>query len=536
MIGNVGSSLTLFILSALTHWVLASDAFAAGAGDAFSVSKQVQSVFAQHCVVCQLATSNKDQSIENLTMDTRREFLKTAAVSSSALLLPSATHGLFANPSDGRPPMRFIFMHKGNGLYPKSMVPPTLSKQEQELEKKKEAFQVDLDKHELPEWMSPMSNHKQNMTILQGLSGKMCTTGHHTWCSSLGVFKANERLSSIKWATVDFELAKLFPSPFEHIELACFPNGGGNSRGNINGIEKGFSARGPQQPNYAFGSPQVAMRELFKSVSSDKTDQVKYQLDRKVLEFVSQNEGSIAQHLGGAEKAKVKNYADSIEAIRLRNKKVDAMGDVIRQHVPQLGEKYFSDNISTIDRQHGLTEILLSTLISGITNVVTFTVDELGTRYTGIPEIENENVNLHDVGHGKSAGKFKADDIRDKIRNQHAKLIDTIVTRLKAVPEAGGTMFDNTMLFYFPENGETHHSHGTEYPFIVMAGQNAKLDISGRYIRLPYWGKAGCQTLGNWYTTILNAYGNSIDHYGSLDPGLDKFKLDQKGPIEQFMI
>ena len=61
------------------------------------------------------------------------------------------------------------------------------------------------------------------MTILQGLSGKMCTTGHHTWQSSLGAYKANERLSSIKWATVDFELARLFPSPFEHIELACFP-------------------------------------------------------------------------------------------------------------------------------------------------------------------------------------------------------------------------------------------------------------------------------------------------------------------------
>ena len=166
-----------------------------------------------------------------------------------------------------------------------------------------------------------------------------------------------------------------------------------------------------------------------------------------MLEFAAGNEASLARNLNGLEESKVKNYADSIEAIRARNIKIDAMGDVIRQHVPRLEEKYFSDNLSTIDRQHGLTEILLSTLISGMTNVATFTVDELGTRYTGIPEIENEQVNLHDVGHGKSAGKLSAIEIRNSVRHQHATLIDTIVSRLKSVPEAGGSMFDNTMLF-----------------------------------------------------------------------------------------
>lgn len=55
-------------------------------------------------------------------------------------------------------------------------------------------------------------------------------------------------MSSIKWATVNFELAKLFPSPTEQIELACFPTGGGNARGGLDGIAKGFSAHGLQQP------------------------------------------------------------------------------------------------------------------------------------------------------------------------------------------------------------------------------------------------------------------------------------------------
>jgi len=467
----------------------------------------------------------------------RRNFLRTSATALTAgglVLNPAMRNLLGASVPESRP-TRFIFVHKGNGLLPSSMVLPSISDDLKAKEKNLDAYEVNLADHTLPDWMQPLNEHKSNLTILQGLSGKMCTTGHHTWQSSLGVYKATERLSSIKWATVDFELARLFPSPMEHIELACFPSGGGNSRGNINGIETGFSARGPEQPNYAFGSPKVALQELFKSVSSDKTAQTKYELERRVLDFAANNESAIAQHLNGSEKSKVTNYADSIDAIRLRNKKLDAMVDVIRQHVPKLDAKYLADDISTTDRQWGHTEVLLSALISGLTNVATFTVDELGTIYTGLDGIEKESVNLHDVGHGKPVGSVLADDVRAKVRKQHMRLVDTIVTRLKGVPEGDGNMFDNTVLLYFPDNGETHHSHGTEWPFIVMAGRNTRLDIAGKYIRLPKYGEAGHKTLGNWYTTLLNAYGNPIEHYGAMDLGLQKFGFDQSGAIKQFL-
>lgn len=56
------------------------------------------------------------------------------------------------------------------------------------------------------------------------------------------------------------------------------------------------------------------------------------------------------------------------------------------------------------------------------------------------------------------------------------------------MPEGKGTMFDNTMIFYFPNSGETHHAQGTEFPFIVLSGANSKLKLGSSYIRLPYWG------------------------------------------------
>lgn len=480
-------------------------------------------------------------------MTTRRDFLRTSLFSASAmacfgqssllgqgsLLGAQSSTSLLGQPK--KPPMRFIFMHRGNGLWPKVMVPESFDAELKKKEKQKLPYEDDLDGHELPEWLTPLEKHTEHLTLLQGLSGKMCTTGHHSWCSSLGVYKANERLSSIRWATVDFELARMFPSPAEHIELACFPDGGGNPRGSLNSIATGFSARGPQQPNYAFGSPKIALEELFKSVSTDQSARTEYELERRLLAFVGKNEGATAEELRGLERRKVQGYADSIQAIRERNRKIDGMAERIRKHVPVLDTKYLKDDVNTFDRQVGHTEVLLGALISGLTNVIAFTVDELAHPYTGITGIEGEKVNMHDVGHNKSFGGVSATEIRARCRKHHMGLVDRIVTRLKSVPEGDGTMFDNTFLCYFPDGGETHHSHGTEFPFVVLAGRNAKVQLGRRYIRLPNYGKPGHKTLGNWYTTLLNAYGNPIEHFGAVDTGLDKFGIDQLGPIEQFL-
>ncbi len=96
-------------------------------------------------------------------------------------------------------------------------------------------------------------------------------------------------------------------------------------------------------------------------------------------------------------------------------------------------------------------------------------------------------------------------------------------------------MFDNTAAMHFAEDGEVHHRHGTEAPFVVLAGDNCKLDMVGQYIRLPFHATEGHKTIGNWYTTLLNAYGNPIPHYGDFDLEMSRKKYDQAGAIMDLM-
>ena len=77
-------------------------------------------------------------------MPSRRSFLKTGlfGIGAAASLDPRR---LF--PSGDRPPMRFVFMHRGNGLWPKVMVPPSFDEGLRKKEKRKEPAHVDAFPH-----------------------------------------------------------------------------------------------------------------------------------------------------------------------------------------------------------------------------------------------------------------------------------------------------------------------------------------------------------------------------------------------------
>ena len=463
-------------------------------------------------------------------MTTRRDFLKTSALGAGAAALTPALGPLFAAAANRNTPRRFVFIRKSNGIRPHEIALPSFSTQEKALDDKKEPLQVDLQQHELPGWLRGLDRHKSQMTILQGLSTKMSENGHWSYSSVMGAYKSGRNsLSGIKRATIDFELARLFPSPFGHVELSLT----GNYSSFRSGIVAGYSAPAPHQRNYCYADPQTAYDELFKSVTNPGA----VDSDNAMLKFLQNEEAFKSAVLTGPEKLKLSNHVKSIESIRERNRKVGKMSGAIAKHLPEIDAVHADGgaNASTPEKQAAFTEILIAALMTGLTNVVTYTIDELSTPIRGVPGNEGDQISIHELGHNGGYSGVPAEKIREKLRVGHIDQVTRIVERLKAEPEGNGTMFDNTMLLYFPENGEGHHSWGTEAPFVIMAGDNCKLDIGGRYIRLPYHATPGHKTLGNWYTTLLNAHGNPVKHYGDLDLEMSRKKLDQMGAIDQFL-
>ncbi|MFT6182207.1 MAG: hypothetical protein ACJA1W_004580 [Akkermansiaceae bacterium] len=460
----------------------------------------------------------------------RREFFKTTALGSAGLALTPSFSQLLAAPADGRAssPHRFVFVRKSNGNLTNQFGLPSFSSDELKKHEEKQAFEVGLDKHELPEWLNALDGHKEDMTILHGISMAVSGGGHYSYSGCMGAYKAGrDILSNIKRATIDFELASLFPSPFGHVEMSlAVPHG----RDHRTGIVSGYSAPAPKQRNYCYADPMTAYNELFKSVTN--TDEVAS--DNALLSYLLGQESQRLSGLDGDERLKISDQVDSLQSVRDRNTKVAALGDVITKHLPKVDPIHANggSDASVPEKQAAFTEIIVAALASGLTNVVTYTIDDLGSDITSLPE-NDEKTNIHAVGHGQGG---RSALMRNVIKTHHMKQVNTLVTRLKATPEGKGTMFDNTTIIYMPETGSGHHGPDTEAPMLIMSGKNSKLDIAGRYIRLPFHGTEGHKTLGNWYTTLLNAYGNPVKHYGDLDLTMQRNRLPQEGAIDQLMV
>ena len=464
----------------------------------------------------------------------RREFIKTTALGTATLAMTPSFNNLLEAPAlafghrTSGTPHRFVFIRKSNGNLVNQFSLPSFNEEQQKMDKEKQAFEVSLDGHELPQWLKALDGHKENMTILHGISMSISGGGHYSYSGCMGAYKAGRNvLNNIKRATVDFELAKLFPSPFGHVEMSlATPHG----RDHRTGIVSGYSAPAPKQRNYCYADPMTAYLELFKSVTN--TDEVAS--DNALLDYLHEQETRRLKGLDGDERLKISDQVESLQSIRDRNAKVATLGDAIKKHLPEIDPIHANGgpDATLPQKQAAFTDVIVAALASGLTNVVTYTIDDLGTNIASLPE-NDEKTSIHAVGHGQGG---RSAFMRDVIKTHHMKQVHTLVTKLKAIPEGAGTMFDNTTIIYMPETGAGHHSPDTEAPMLIMSGKNARLDIAGRYIRLPFHGTEGHKTLGNWYTTLLNAYGNPIDHYGDLDLTMQRERLEQTGAIDRFMV
>jgi hypothetical protein len=263
------------------------------------------------------------------------------------------------------------------------------------------------------------------------------------------------------------------------------------------------------------------------------TDTGAVETNNSLLDYLHGEESRQLKGLDGEERRKIGNQIRAIEAIRQRGEKVAALGDKIAKYLPKLDPVHegIGTDATLPQKMQAFTDVIAAALAAGLTNSVTYTIDVLETPINSLPENE-ENTSIHAVGHRNDA---RALEMRAIMQAYHMKQVETLVTSLKAIPEGNGTMFDNTTIIYMPETGAGHHAPDTEAPMVVMTGKNSKLDIAGRYIRLPFHGEEGHKTLSNWYTTLLNAYGNPIKHYGDLDLTMQRNRRAQMGAIQRFL-
>ena len=428
-------------------------------------------------------------------------------------------------------PQRFVFLVKSSGLTPAAITPDALLNVETG---GGAAFRAALKDYALPDSLRALEPFKDQVGIVQGFSGKMCLAGHTSYFGAMGVHASPSETSSgnPRRATIDTRLSSKYPSPFGHVGLAMRGRavGGAGDPMPEGTIYPGISAlaTGRELPFHA--SPDQAYDQLFGSAMGSVQGRKRYALESGMLDFLSDDIRRLRKEIPSAEQEKLNHYLTAFEEMQERRRKLASMGDIIRNGAPEMTDKFTSKR--GIDRLESHFVLAASCLIAGLSHGVTIRMDNLEHVYAGLGLTEQ---NVHAIGHGTGSNGRSADECRDVIRAYHIKLIAGLAAKLRSIPEGGGTMLDNTMIVYFSDAGEAHHGALHEWPFLVVGGCGGRLKIPGYYTRMPDYGQVGHGTIGNLYTTILNAYGDPVAHFGDPDFELERQGLPQRGAVDSLI-
>ena len=71
---------------------------------------------------------------------------------------------------------------------------------------------------------------------------------------------------------------------------------------------------------------------------------------------------------------------------------------------------------------------------------------------------------------------------------------------------------DNTLIVYTSCSGESQHSVGNRWPFLLLGNLGGKIRM-GRYLQYPMEPKPQSRTINALYTTLLHAVGAPRDRF-----------------------
>lgn len=459
-----------------------------------------------------------------MTSFPRRTFLKSLSLGASTPLLAPLVGRLEAE-TRGVRPMRFVFVIEGNGLPANHIQPLGIPRKVQknlrnpQVDQSGEDALVDVslddDTIKLPASLEPLATFRNRLTIIQGLSGRVCGGGHSNDFGALGAYSARAGAKDI---TIDAAVARRVPGVFQQVAL-------GISQSPTQDVIYGCSASGPEQKVPVYANARLAYDMLFGKVLGGNA-RAEAGSQQMLLDYMVDDIRRVEAQLPKEEKRKLEQYRDAFQSIAARQSK---LGDIDPKRIHAATEKY--DSKVETDRLRAHFDMAATALITGMTNVVTLASGagspHFAVAFTGL----GINSDKHVLGHLQVPN---AEELSIKIRRFHTELVADLMRKLQAIPEGGGTMLDNTLIIYLSDSAENHHSTCYEWPVFLLGNLGGRLKAGNRFLNYARYGIAGHRTMANLYTTLLHAVGETRDHFGQKDRELEG-AVDQNGPLTELL-
>jgi hypothetical protein len=242
-------------------------------------------------------------------------------------------------------------------------------------------------------------------------------------------------------------------------------------------------------------------------------------LRRSAMDFALAECAELRGRLGTSDKDRLDSYQESLRDIERRlnmlggatggaapgTTQPDAMSGTTCMQ-PALGS---SVNVSSEANYPKISQLQMDMLVAAlqcnVTRVASFQFgnsnDQCSYSWLGVNTIGHDLA--HNNGNCDPSGAKKT-----KVFNWYAEQFSYLLNKLKAVPEGGGTLLDNTVILWVSEFGESNGHSPDNLLWLLMGNANGYFK-SGQVVNL------GGRSTNDVLITVQNAFGIAGNTYGN---------------------
>ena len=349
----------------------------------------------------------------------------------------------------------------------------------------------------LPEGLQSLKRHRDQFTVIQGLSNKFANEAH--WGSTFWLTGANRYgepgKSFANSVSADQVAAAAWGDQTRFASLQFGTLDAGNS-GHGPGLSLAWDSRG--RPLAGLDTPVLAFHRLFSAEGTSLEErQAALSAEQSVLDAVRADASRVRRGLSAADTDKLDEYLQSVRDIETRLAK-EKQWLTVPKPAPAGGLGAPKESVSGQDEIKVMYDILVAALQTDSTRVISYR-QPVSSLLKGL----GINVAPHDMSHYQPGERMEASKKRDATQSE---LLAGLLDRLAAVKESDGTsLLDNTTLVYGSNIRSIHYLDNCP---TLVAGGGSRIRL-GEHVVVP-----DKTPLANLWLTLLKGAGVKAESHG----------------------
>jgi hypothetical protein len=290
-------------------------------------------------------------------------------------------------------------------------------------------------------------------------------------------------------------------TPLPSLELATE-----DFTGYVGGCSPGFSCaymntiswRTPTTPLPMETNPRAAFERLFGEAGTSKERLERIQMQRSILDSISEEAGNLQRGLAPKDRARINDYLDNIREIERRIQRTEQHNSTqaVTLDAPVGVPDSFEEHVGL------MFDLVAAAFQADVTRVFTFMMSrELSQRtYAQIGVTEQHHSISHHLNNPEKMAKVV------KINIYYIGMYAKFLEKLRSIEDGGGSLLDHSLLFYGAGMGDSNSHASDPLPVVAVGGGVGK---GNRHLKVETRTPVGCL-----WSAVANRYGVQIPRFG----------------------